>query len=91
MSCNRDFKKMIKEYMESVEGVEFEPTPFICPKCNSNFYDLYLLIQHHEKNHVKFLNSFYEYTKDKSMNDSLEIFNLLHDKESMILLRHLVE
>lgn len=54
MSCNRDFlrelKKMIKEFMESAE---YKPTPAICPKCNSKFYDLDLLIKHHEKNHCE--------------------------------------
>lgn len=74
-----------------MESAEYKPTPAICPKCNSKFYDLDLLIQHHEKNHTKFLNWFYEHTKDRTMRDRLEEFYLLHDEEAMILLRHLAE
>lgn len=84
----RELKKMIKEI---VENTKFEPTPAICPKCNSKFYDFDLLLQHHEKDHIEFLNWFYEHTKDRNMNDRLEIFYLLHDEEAMILLRHLAE
>ena len=91
-NCNGDFFRALKAAIrEFMENAKFEPTPAVCPKCDMCFYDFDTLIQHHKKEHVEFLNKFLKKTKDNSVESRIKDFLILHDKESVILLRKLAE